>query len=347
MASDHPHPLHPHVVVPIRRDLTGKSGPTHNVVAGPQFRRTSQGFYVPASVDADDVDQRIVEAAAVLPAYGGLTGWAAMRWAGATWFDGTGRKKSKRPVVLAVMHSEIRPQPGIQVTSERLPPRDLTTHDGLGITTHVRSVCFEMRYAASDREAVVILDMALCSDLVSLAEVAAYVALLNGWIGVGRCRIALLLADENSWSAMETRMRLIWIIDAGFPRPRCNAPVFDLDGRHVGTPDLLDVEAGVVGQYEGELHLEGQRRGKDLEKEAAYRRLGLEHVTMVAADRRSPETTIVPRMQEARARALWAPEQDRRWTVTPPHWWTSTSTVAARRALSAGQQRRLLRYRAG
>ena len=347
MASGHPHPLHPHVVLPIRRDLTGRTGPTRTEVAGPRYRQTSHGLYVPSEVDGDDVAQRIAEAAAVLPDYGGLTGWSALCWSGATWFDGTGRDGSSLPVELAVMHGEIRSQPGIRVTSERLPPRDLTTHDGIAITSHVRSVCFEMRYSASDRDAVVILDMAMMFDLVSIDEVAAYVALLNGWTGVGRCRVAVALADENSWSAMETVMRLIWVLDLGLPPPLCNRPVFDLDGEHIGTPDLIDVEAGVVGQYNGKLHLEGGRNAKDLQVEAAYRRVGLECVTMVASDRRSPESTIIPRMVEARERALSQAGSRRRWTIEPPLWWTLTTTVAARRALSEGQRARLLRYRVG
>ncbi len=342
-----PHPLHPHVVVPIRHDRTGRNGPNHNVVAGPRYRRTSHGFYVPSAVDGHDVDQRIAEAAVVLPDYGGLTGWSAFRWSGATWFDGTRQGGSLRPVELAVMHGEIRSQPGIRVTSERLPPRDLTAHDGISITSHQRSACFEMRYARSDREAVVILDMAMMFDLVSIDEVAAYVALLNGWTGVGRCRVAIALAHENSWSAMETVMRLIWVIDAGFPTPLCNQPVFDLQGQHIGTPDIIDVEAGVVGQYNGKLHLEGGRYGKDLQAEAAYRRVGLEYFTMVAADQRSPQTTILPRMVEARQRAHFESERTRRWTVEPPRWWTLTTTVASRRALSARDRDRLLRYRAG
>jgi hypothetical protein len=243
------------------------------------------------------------------------------------------------------MHTEIRNQPGILVTSERLPARDLTVEDGLPVTTHIRSVCYEMRYAPSDREAVVILDMAMMDDLASLDEVAAYVWNLNGWIGVGKCRVALALGDENSWSAMETRFRLIWVLDAELPPPLCNRPVFDLAGNHVGTPDLLDVEAGLVGEYEGELHLAGRLRWRDLNKEAAYRRLGLEYVVMVAADRASPETTIIPRLREARSRARFEPEASRLWTVVPPPWWTSTVTVASRRALTARQRARLLRYR--
>jgi hypothetical protein len=341
------HPLHPDTVCPVRVDPSGQAGPTRKQARGPRYRRSSNGLVVPASVDADVPEQRICEAAARLPAYGGVTGWGGLRWGGATDLDGTGADGKQRPVVLAVMHGEIRPQPGIIITSERLPPGDLTTWDGISITTHVRSVCFEMRYAKNDREAIVILDMAMRDDLVDLAEVAAYVATLNGWIGVGRCRVALVLADENSWSPMETEMRLIWVVDLDFPHPLCNRPVFDLDGRHIGTPDILDVEAGVVGEYEGPLHLQGKRRGNDLQKEAAYRRIGLEYFAMVATDRRSPEATIIPRMTEARRRARWEAESARQWTVEPPHWWTRTDTVAARRALSGRQRQRLLRYRAG
>lgn len=341
-----PSPNHPQVVWPVVRDPTGINGPTKKQAAGPHWRASSRGLYVPASFDAAVPEQRICEAAVCLPGYGGLTGWAALQWSGAVWFDGTESSGSLRPVVLAVMHGEVRSQAGIMVTSERLPPRDLSRHDGVPITTHVRSVCYEMRYAPSDRAAVEILDMALMYDVVSLEEVAVYVATLNGWIGVGRCRVALVLADENSWSAMETAMRLIWILDAGFPPPFCNRPVFDLEGRHIGTPDIIDVEAGVVGQYNGKLHLEGGRHAKDLQAEAAYRRVGLEYFTMVASDQRSPETTILPRMVEARQRAHFEAESARRWTIEPPLWWTLTTTVAARRALDERQRGRLLRYRA-
>ena len=347
MAEPAPHPLHPHVVPPVRADRTGLAGPTPRNVRGSAWRRSSRGLFVPATVDAGDPDQRVCEAAACLPAYGGVTGWAGLRWGGATWFHGDVHGGGQRPVPLAVMHGEIRNQPGILVTSERLPPRDLTTHDGLAITTHVRSVSFEMRYAPDERQAVVILDMAMMDDLVSLSEVAAYVVTLNGWIGVGKCRVALALADENSWSAMETKLRLVWVVDLGLPHPLCNRPLFDRDGRHVGTPDLLDPEAGLVGEYEGGLHLDAKRRAKDLEKEAAYRRLGLEYVAMVAADWRSPETTILPRVLQARARARWEAESTRQWTVQPPAWWTSTTTVAARRTLTERQRERLLRYRVG
>jgi len=46
-------------------------------------------FYVPSWVDATLVEQRILEAGALLPGDGGVTGWAALRWLGGTWFTGT------------------------------------------------------------------------------------------------------------------------------------------------------------------------------------------------------------------------------------------------------------------
>ena len=45
------------------------------------------------------------------------------------------------------------------------------------------------------------------------------------------------------------------------------------------------------------------------------------------------------------ARARWEAESQRRWTIEQPSWWTATHTVELRRAFSAEQQKRLLRYR--
>jgi hypothetical protein len=302
---------------------------------------------VPSSVSIEEPEQRIYEASMLLPEYGGVTGWAGLRWAGARYFDGTDSAGRLLPVPLAVMHSDIRGRPGILVTTERLAPRDLTTIDAFPVTIHVRSVGFEGRYAASVWDAVTVIDMAAYDDLVSLAEMRAYVATLNGWTGVPKLRAALPLANENSWSPMETFMRLVWVVMCGFPTPLCNHPLFDRGGHHVGTPDILDVEAGVVGEYEGGIHLDGKRRSKDLAREADYRRLGLEYFAMVGADRSDLSSTIVPRMVEARQRARFEAESTRAWTVVPPAWWTPTTTVAARRALTEAQRHRLLRYRAG
>jgi hypothetical protein len=292
------------------------------------------------------VEQRIVEAAAVLPSSGGVTGWAGLRWQGGLWFSGLAADTiTQLPVTLASMVCDIRPVPGIAVSAERLDPTELTEMDGLRLTTALRSVTFEMRYARSVRSAVVAADMAMYADLVSRGELAAWAVSNRGWTGCPRLREALPLTDENSWSPQETlSLRLPWILDAGLPRPLTNRPVFDRDGRHIGTPDLLDEEAGVAGEYDGPLHLAGERRGRDVRREAEFRRVGLETFVVTGADAADPMGAVL-RMRQARARARFEAPSRRAWTVEPPRWWVRTDSVDRRRALDDQQRARLLGYR--
>ena len=221
---------------------------------------------------------------------------------------------------------------------------------GLPITIPVRSVCFAMRYAANVRDAVRDLDMAAYDDFVSIDEMRIYAGTrprtgLSSWTGIPLCREATELGDENCWSPQEVTMGMIWVIDAGLAKPRFNLPIFDRAGRHICTPDLLDEEAGVVGEYNGALHLEGAQRARDVRREEVYRGLGLQSFTMLAGDSAHP-ADMAHRMLAARSRATWLPPHERPWTSQPPAWWTPTETVEQRRALSAAQRERFLRYRA-
>lgn len=333
------------LVQPVRVDPSGANGPTKNQARGKRWRRTSHGYYVPAGVDGTLPEQRIVEAAAVLPAFGGVTGWAALRWGGGAWFDGTAAGgRVARPVVLATGYCDVLSQAGVTISQERLGPTELIELDGLPLTSMVRSVVFEMRYASTLRLAVVAIDMAAYNDLVSLEEVADYALSHPGWTGIPQVRKAIALADENSWSPWETRMRLAWVLDAGLPRPLCNVPVFDRVGNHIGTPDIFDEEAGVVGEYDGSLHLEGAQRARDVRREELFRRHGLEYFTMLAGDAADP-TRLVDRMLATRRRALWRAPAERSWSITPPAWWTESDTVVRRRELDATARARVLRLR--
>lgn len=335
----------PGLVVPVRRDPRGVDGPTPRQVRGRAWRRSSRGLYVPAAVDDSVPEQRIVEAAAVLPEYGGVTGWAALRWFGGVWFDGLAPDGNGRlPVTLATSACDIRPQPGIAVSEEGLDPRYLTELDGLRVTTAARSVLFEMRYARDARDAAVRLSMAAYSDVVSIEEAALCAARHRAWTGIPRARDALSLADENLWSPWEARMFHIWRLDAGLPRPMCNRPVFDRWGRHLGTPDLLDPVAGVVGEFDGGLHLAGAQRRKDRDREELFRSVGLEYFTMFSGDAADPGR-VAARMHAVRGRARFAAEAGREWTVDLPSWWIPTFTVEQRRNLDRGQRERLLRLR--
>ena len=338
-------PARPHLVRPVRVDPKGLRGPTRGQARGPHWRQTSRGFYVPSDVDGSLPEQRIVEAGHYAKRSAAVTGWAALRWMGAEWFDGLEADGGTlRPVRLTVVHGALRDQPGIAVTSECIPPRDRTVVDGLPVTIPVCAVAYEMRYAPDVRAAVRAFCLAAAADLVSLAEMDEYKEWLYHWIGIPRCREALLLADENIWSPREADMATIWQVDAGLPRPLMNRPIFDRQGRHVGTPDLLDLQAGVVGEYDGRLHLVGKRRAKDLGRQDAFHAVGLECFTIVAEDF-GDIPRMVARMHAARARASFLPAARRSWTIDPPPWWVPTHTVELRRALTPTQRERFLGYR--
>jgi hypothetical protein len=339
------HPSRPGIVAPVRVDPSGEAGPTEGQARGRRWRRSSHGWYVPSDVDPRHPWQRAVEAAVCLPGYGGVTGWAALSWLGDPWFNGLAADgRTLLPVPLATGLIHVRPQRGILVSEERCSPRDLIVVDGLPLTTAVRSTCFEMRYAATDWAAVSALDMAAYSDLVSIEEAWAYALDHPGWTGIPRCRDAIALADENVWSPPEVRMREVWQSVESSVRPRCNAPVFDLAGRLIGVPDLLDPVLGVVGEYDGAVHLEGRQRAHDLRREGSFREHRLEYVTMVGSDLGDP-SDFVRRLHTAFARAAEASEHERSWTIQPPPWWTPTHTVAQRRSLPEWQRGRLLSHR--
>ena len=328
-------------MVPIRTDPTGLVGPTPGQARGPHWRRTGQGFYVPAHVEPS-TDQRIVEAAAVLRNGEAVTGWAALHWMGAAWFDGAAGPTSLRDVPLLARRDRAAPT-GAAVSQEFLHPDEITTIDGVPVTSAVRSVVHEMRFARTLGDAIVALDMACYSDLVSLGEVAAYVGALGPVTGVQQARDALAHGEENSWSPQETRMRGVWKGWTDIEHPLCNRPVFSLGGRHVGTPDLVAPALGLVGQYNGSDHLSLAAAAADTKKDAAYRDLGLETVTMLATDW-NDVGDFLERLEAAAGRAAERTGTPL-WTLDEPAWWTPTHTVELRRGLRGPSRQRLLRYR--
>ena len=154
-----------------------------------------------------------------------------------------------------------------------------------------------------------------------MAEFAAYVGRRNSWTGVPLARKAVALAVDFSRSPQETRVRLIWILDAGLPAPLCNRAVFDLDGNLLGYPDLLDPVAGVIGEYDGADHRSGERHRRDVAREELFRDHGLEYFTVVGADL-SDLGLVVARMRRTRERAKFLPPESCAWTLDPPPWWT-------------------------
>jgi hypothetical protein len=292
---------HRDVVMPVRVDPTGLAGPTPGQARGWRWRRVSKGLYVPADVDPTTTAQRIVEA--VAGTGGAVTGWAAVHWMGATWFDGVA-SGGPLPVPIALGdRRQVRPRPGVSVSEDWLFHDDVFVVDELPVTVPERSVTFQVRRTRSLARAVQIIDMAAFDDLVDIVGLTAY-------------------AD-----------RLV---------ARGGVRLFDLSGRHLFTPDLLDPVRGVAGEYNGAVHDGVAPRRRDLDREELYRKHGIEALWMMSPDNRDV-SRFVGRLHASYRRAADRRPGDRTWTLVPPHWWVDTSTVARRRALSPDLRARWLR----
>jgi hypothetical protein len=301
------------LVVPTRIDPTGVHGPTRGQAAGPKFRQTSPGRYVPSTAP-EVVEQRILEQAGRLPGYGAVTAWASLRWRGARFFEGRGADGSICPVPL--LGRKLRPDPRVAVSQEQLAPSEFAHVDGIPCTTVQRALFDEVR-RRSWREAVVAIDMTAAAGLISVKLFAEYVVERSAWTGVPFVRRVLALAIDKSRSPQETRMRLVWILDADLPPPLCNQAVFDLDGNLLGIPDFFDPVAGCVGEYDGVDHKDGRRHQRDVAREERYRDHGLEYFEVVGGDLLN-RPMVVTRMRNARSRAKFLPPESCAWTLRPP-----------------------------
>ena len=297
----------------------GATGPTKAQASGPNWRRTTQGLYVPAHVVDTVPEQRILEQSMRLPEGGAVTGWSACRLLGANFFDGLdvdGRTRFPVPLCIGEL-GQLTETAEACVRRDRLDAGEITQRAGIPCTTVLRALFDAARSAPDVHEAVVAIDMMAAAGLASIRQLVEYIRTRAGWRGVPQVRTALALASEHSRSPNETRMRLIWQLDAGLPRPRVNQRVFDLHGKLLGIADLLDPVAGVVGEYDGADHRSGTRQSKDVAREDGFRGVELEFFKVTGPDmHRRP--MVANRMTTTRKRAKWLAVGERSWTIEPP-----------------------------
>jgi hypothetical protein len=307
-------------VRPVAVDRSGRHGPTRHAVAGPGWRRTSPGLFVPATVDGSVVEQHIVEQEARLGRYGAVSGWAALRWRGAAYFDGSASDVGGLlPVPLAVGKECLRPHPSFVRLRRQLPLWEWNLCRGLRCAVWERALFDEIIRLGSVRAAAVAIEMAVAAGLGTVADFWAYLGQVRPRNGVVLARGAAELARGSCRSPQEMWMLLCWCLDAGLPDPRCNIPVFDRHGNLLGIPDLFDEDAGVVGEYQGAIHRNALQHRRDVERAELFRAHDLEYFEVVRGQLYDARTAY--RMRQVRSRAKFLPADQRTWTLAPPPWW--------------------------
>ena len=278
-------------------------------------------------VDEDVVEQRILEQAHRLPGYGAVTAWAALRWQGARYFDGTDREGERLPVPLTLGEHMLRADPRVSIRRGQLGDYERHEVDGVSCAVWQRALFDEIVRIGSLRPAVVAADMTWAAGLGGSAEFWAYLDRVRPRNGVVLARAVATWARESSWSPQEVWMRMCWVMDAQLPEPRSNVPVFDLAGNLIGIPDLLDADAGVVGEYQGAIHRDPQQHRLDVERAERFRDHGLEYFEVTAGQLGDARTPY--RMRRVRARARFLPPEDRLWTTTTPAWWIARTELTS------------------
>jgi hypothetical protein len=287
------------------------------MAAGPHWRGTSPGRFVPSRIGDELVEQRIVEAYAGGGRRCVVTGWAALRLLRGGWFDGLARDGHTRLAVqLAANGDRLRSRAGVVVVDDTVPDDEVVLVHDIRCARPERALFDELRRLGvhHPREMVVAIDMACAGLLTSVARMRRYCATRRWYRDV---RIVsddpLAMAVEGSRSRYESLFRMVWEYDAGWGRPLVNRELFDGNGRLLGVPDLFDPRRGVVGEFAGAGHRAEDQHAHDLDREADFRRVGLEYVEIVARDL-SYKPRIIRRMAEAQARTGRLPQT---WVLGP------------------------------
>jgi hypothetical protein len=134
-------------------------------------------------------------------------------------------------------------------------------------------------------------------------------------------RRALDLADAAARSPWESRLRVFYVTVAGLPRPRVNVPVFDWDERLLGIADLLDEDAGLVTEFDGQDHRERRQHRDDNDREEHFEDAGLVVVRADSLDMRDHQRRLRDRLHSGYRRGMQRDRRKDRWTTHEPDWW--------------------------
>lgn len=133
----------------------------------------------------------------------------------------------------------------------RLLDRDVTSVDGILVTTPLRTACDLGRLRLRD-QALAAIDSLLRLDTFEYDDLMREVARFPGYRGVIQLRALAPLADGRSESPGESALRLRWL-DANLPRP-CPQHVVHGPRGQEWRFDLADPPRRYAAEYDGERH---------------------------------------------------------------------------------------------
>lgn len=290
---------------PLHRQDALRAGISDHELRGPHWSSPLRGLHRWGPARAE-VAERIAEVAAVLPPGAAIGGWASLWQQGATDLDGRGDLRVARvsalprsradpsqprapltelaPVLVCVgPGARIRPRPEIDLSRRRLPDEDVVEIGGVPFVRAARSVV-DLTGRQPPELGLASIDAAIRAGATSAEEVEMYLREHPGVHGRPKILRVASLADGRAKSRPESVMRWIWVVEAGLPRPLVNHSICDSWATLLGEPDLLILDAGLVGEYDGAHHRELRQHTSDNIREELFEGRNLEVVRATSID---------------------------------------------------------------
>ncbi|MGI8613740.1 MAG: hypothetical protein ACR2KL_07360 [Nocardioidaceae bacterium] len=254
---------------PFRLDQVGIIGLSATQLPGllrsGQLRRVLRGVYIDASV-SDTRQVRTSAARLVMPSHGVLMGCSASWLLSVDTFAPSDRFDLSTEWM--VPHGQTRcVRAGVRCREGYLPLRDITTVDGVPVTTPTRTATDLLRKLRRPW-ALAAADGLAHAGLTTPEQIATHLTRLNGYPGIVQARELAALVEPKAESSAESCQRLR-LIDAGFPRPRPQYVVADHRGRVLARLDHAYVEQRIGCEHDGAAyHSHDQDRDADAERRA-------------------------------------------------------------------------------
>lgn len=173
-----------------------------------------------------------------------IAGCTASALHGAKWVD------PSAPVEL--IHPNAKAPKGVITRNDLIFPDEVTTIDGLPVTTAARTA-FDLGRRGGVDEAVTRLDALARATPISAEDVMAIATRHRHARGLRQLDESLALFDDGADSPKETWLRLMLIRD-GFPRPQTQIPVPGLDGFPLYYLDMGWEHLKLAVEYDGAQH---------------------------------------------------------------------------------------------
>jgi very-short-patch-repair endonuclease len=181
---------------------------------------------------------------------GVIAGRSASALHGAKWVDHRG------PAELLYEHR--RPPTGIRTWSDQVSFDEIQLIGGIATTTPARTAV-DLACRNPTGKAVAAIDALARATNLKIADAALFAERYQGRRNIRRARRTLTLVDAGAESPRETWLRLL-LIEAGYPRPQTQIPVYGEYGELVAVLDMGWEELKIALEYEGDHHRTDRRQ---------------------------------------------------------------------------------------